>query len=95
KHPNKVVVIGEAGWATEMADHGEQAKLIKGQPGENEQKLFFDRYIAWLKQEKIPYFYFEAFDEPWKGGEDPREVEKHWGLFKEDRTRKAAIRRGE
>ena len=31
---------------------------------------------------------FEAFDEKWKGGEHPNEVEKHWGLIKSDRTPK-------
>ena len=35
--------------------------------------------------------YFEVFDENWKGGEDPAEVEKHWGLFRADRSPKAAM----
>jgi exo-beta-1,3-glucanase (GH17 family) len=39
-------------------------------------------------------FYFEAFDEPWKGGADPRDVEKHWGLYNENRTPKAAMAGG-
>ena len=89
-HPKKLIVIGEAGWATKKASHGDQATRIKGKPGESEQKQFFDDYTAWLKENKIPYFYFEAFDEPWKGGDDPSEVEKHWGLFNEDRTPKPA-----
>ena len=87
-HPEKTVVLGEFGWATKMANHGEQAKLIKGKPGIAEQKKFFDEHLAWLTDEKIPFFYFEAFDEPWKGGDDPREVEKHWGLYFENRTPK-------
>ena len=33
-------------------------------------------------------FFFEAFDEKWKGGEHPNEVEKHWGLIYSDRTPK-------
>ena len=90
QHPDKLIVIGETGWATEMADHGEQAKLIKGKPGEKEQQRFLREFTAWARKDKVPYFYFEAFDEPWKGGDDPREVEKHWGIFREDRTRKAA-----
>ena len=87
-HPKKVVVLGEFGWATQKANHGEQAKLIKGKPGVAEQKQFFDEHMAWLTKEKIPFFYFEAFDEPWKGGDDPAEVEKHWGLYYENRTPK-------
>ena len=91
QHPDHLVIIGEAGWATQKAEHGDQGKLIKGTPGESEQKQFFADYTSWLRTDKIGYFYFEAFDEPWKGGEDPAEVEKHWGLFREDRTRKPAI----
>jgi len=33
-------------------------------------------------------FFFEAFDEPWKGGENSNEPEKNWGLFKIDRKPK-------
>jgi exo-beta-1,3-glucanase (GH17 family) len=36
-------------------------------------------------------FFFEAFDEKWKGGTNPAEVEKHWGLFRADRSPKAAM----
>ena len=90
-HPDKLIVIGENGWATDKSAEGEQAKLIKGVVGEDEQVQFFDAYIPWLQSEKIPYFYFSAFDENWKGGSDPREVEKHWGLFRADRSRKKVI----
>jgi exo-beta-1,3-glucanase (GH17 family) len=39
-------------------------------------------------------FFFEAFDEPWKGDPgNPRGAEKHWGLFKVDRTPKQVMRR--
>jgi exo-beta-1,3-glucanase (GH17 family) len=39
----------------------------------------------------VTTFVFEAFDENWKGGADPADVEKHWGLFHADRTPKAAL----
>ena len=48
--------------------------------------------MAWTDVERILTFYFEAFDEPWKGSPDPLEPEKHWGLFKVDRTPKLAVR---
>ena len=35
---------------------------------------------------------FEVFDEKWKGGEHPNEVEKHWGLFYSDRSPKESMR---
>ena len=34
---------------------------------------------------------FEAFDEPWKGGNNPLEAEKNWGIFKVDRTPKLVL----
>ncbi len=38
-------------------------------------------------------FFFEAFDEPWKGDpDDPLGAEKHWGVFFVDRTPKQVIK---
>jgi exo-beta-1,3-glucanase (GH17 family) len=90
-HPGYLIVLGEAGWATQKLNEGEQAKLVTGEVGENQQKTFYDQFIAWTTREKIANFYFEAFDENWKGGPHPDEVEKHWGLFHADRTPKLAM----
>lgn len=90
-HPDRPVVIGETGWATTRHDEGEQARLMKGRVGEREQKIFYDAARAWADSEKITVFFFEAFDENWKGGDHPAEVEKHWGLMRVDRTPKAAL----
>ncbi|MEZ4404165.1 MAG: glycosyl hydrolase family 17 protein [Kofleriaceae bacterium] len=91
RHRGVPVILGEAGWATQRATHGEQATLIKGTPGEAEQRVFFEAFTAWVTAARIPSTYFEAFDENWKGGPDPAEVEKHWGLYRADRTPKAAV----
>ena len=93
-HPGKLVLLGETGWATTVHTEGEQARLIKGQAGEREQAEFYSALRAWARAEGATVFYFEAFDEPWKGGAHPNEVEKHWGLFNVDRTPKAAMREG-
>jgi len=93
EHPNRLVVYGETGWATMTHTQGEQARLIKGRPGEAEQAAFFDAVTSWAERERITVFFFEAFDENWKGGEHPDEVEKHWGLYQADRTPKLAVRR--
>lgn len=90
-HPEKTVVVGEAGWATQVHNQGEQAKLIKGKAGEEEQKLYFGQFTNWARDNKIASFFFEAFDEPWKGGVHPNEVEKHWGLFDVNRKPKLAL----
>jgi exo-beta-1,3-glucanase (GH17 family) len=91
KHPEKMVVISEAGWATQVHNQGEQAKLIKGKAGEQEQRLVYRQFTDWARKEKICTFFFEAFDEPWKGGPHPNEVEKHWGVFRLNRKPKAAL----
>jgi exo-beta-1,3-glucanase (GH17 family) len=90
-HPDHLIVLGETGWATKRHTVGEQATLMKGQLGEDQQKSFYDAVNAWTEGERFPVFFFEAFDENWKGGEHPDEVEKHWGLYRADRTPKKAM----
>jgi exo-beta-1,3-glucanase (GH17 family) len=93
QHPSHLVVYGETGWATMKHNEGEQARLIKGRPGEKEQAAFFDSITSWAERERVTVFFFEAFDENWKGGGHPNEVEKHWGLYRSDRTPKLAVSR--
>jgi len=90
-HPDKTIVIGEAGWATQVHTEGEQAKLIKGTAGEKQQQHYYQQFTDWAGAKKVCTFFFEAFDEPWKGGPHPNEVEKHWGLFHVNRKPKAAL----
>ena len=91
EHPGLPIVMGETGWATELNPEGSETEHIKAPAGAAEQERFFDAWTAWAAEAKQPYFYFEAFDEPWKGSDDPREVEKHWGLYNEDRTPKKVL----
>jgi exo-beta-1,3-glucanase (GH17 family) len=90
-HPGVPIIIGESGWSTRKRSDGEQARRILGVPGEAEQKLFFDAYSQWIDDAEITSFWFEAFDEAWKGSDHPDDVEKHWGLFRADRSPKAAL----
>ena len=55
------------------------------------QKQYFQQLMDWAEQEQVLIYYFEAFDENWKGSSDPLEPEKHWGLYKTDRTPKLAM----
>jgi len=89
-HPDREVVIGETGWATQRNDEGDQGRLMKGALGEAEQARFVRDLRAWLASSRVTTFTFEAFDENWKGGPDPADVEKHWGLYRADRTPKPA-----
>lgn len=93
-HPNKQIVLGESGWATSsVSDNGDE-RLIIGEPSEKAQATFFRDYRNWLEANKITSFYFEAFDEKWKGGEDKPDTiaEKNWGVFRSDRTAKEAVK---
>ena len=92
RHPGIPLVLGEAGWATRRHDEGEQARLIRGEASEAAQRVFLERFSGWVARERIVSTWFEAFDENWKGGPHPDEVEKHWGLYRADRTPKAAVR---
>jgi exo-beta-1,3-glucanase (GH17 family) len=93
-HPDKHIVIGETGWATSVIYEGQQGELIKGKPGEAEQKFFYEEVSTWAGSSRQIVFFFEAFDENWKEGDHPAAVEKHWGLFRTDRSPKAAMSGG-
>ena len=42
---------------------------------------YLSELMAWSKDQDVLTFVFEAFDENWKGSDDPLEPEKHWGLY--------------
>lgn len=92
-HEGAPLVLGETGWATQRADVGDEAKYMKAESNEAAQAAFMDALEAWIATKPLPVFVFEAFDENWKGGTRPDEVEKHWGLYRADRTPKQAIAR--
>ncbi|MFW6347469.1 MAG: glycosyl hydrolase [Cyclonatronaceae bacterium] len=89
KYPDKPVIITEAGWATNSNGQGIDPHNVN----ETYQKIYFEKLISWAHEEGILTFFFEAFDEPWKGSPEPDEPEKHWGLFKEDRSPKLAMQK--
>jgi len=87
KYPDKAVAITEAGWATSSNGRG----IDPDNANEEYQKIYFEKLMEWTEKESILAFFFEAFDESWKGSPEPLEPEKHWGLFKIDRTPKMAV----
>lgn len=85
--PDKPIAILEAGWATTAAEFSEQAS-------EANQARYYDEIDSWARDSNITVFFFEAFDEPWKGNPDnPIGAEKHWGIFFVDRTPKDVMQR--
>lgn len=88
-YPDKLVLFSEVGWATNCADF---SQMKEGQANEENQKKYYDEFWAWADSEKIIAYMFEAFDEPWKGGNRPNEAEKNWGIFYVDRTPKLMLK---
>ncbi|MBN2011874.1 glycosyl hydrolase [candidate division KSB1 bacterium] len=81
--PDKKIIISEAGWATYTV-----GKLHAPRAGdESKQKRYFNELMTWSKQNNVPVFFFEAFDEPWKGSG----TEGHWGVFSVDRKAKPVM----
>ena len=83
--PDKPIAILEAGWATVAEEFGERAN-------EESQTRYYLELQEWARATKTTVFFFEAFDEPWKGDPGaPLGAEKHWGLFNVDRTPKRVL----
>jgi len=84
--PDKPIAILEAGWATVAEEFGDRAN-------EEAQARYYIEIQEWARTTNTTVFFFEAFDEPWKGDPAaPLGAEKHWGLFNVDRTPKLLIR---
>jgi exo-beta-1,3-glucanase (GH17 family) len=85
--PDKPIAVLEAGWATVASEFGDHAN-------EANQARYYDEMQEWASANNTTVFFFEAFDEPWKGDPtNPLGAEKHWGLFNVDRTPKEVMRR--
>lgn len=83
--PESIIVVSEAGWATVASEFGERAS-------EEKQLEYYEDFMSWSEEMNITTFFFEAFDEEWKGNPDnPMGAEKHWGLFTEDRKPKKVM----
>ncbi|MCS7219686.1 MAG: glycosyl hydrolase family 17 protein [Anaerolineae bacterium] len=84
-YPHKRVVIGEVGWPT-----AGEVQCGVAVPGEEDQVRFARDFLAWARQARADFYWFEAFDEPWKCERGWPQVECHWGIYRADRTPKAA-----
>lgn len=89
KYPHKPVIITEAGWSTNSNGRGINPEAVN----EENQAIYYNDLMEWTNKEQILTYVFEAFDEDWKGSPEPLEPEKHWGLFKIDRTPKLVMKK--
>jgi exo-beta-1,3-glucanase (GH17 family) len=86
-YPETPVVISEAGWSTSSNGRGIQPHNTS----QELQQTYYGDLMEWTDAQSILTFVFEAFDEPWKGSDDPLEPEKHWGMFTVDREPKMVM----
>jgi exo-beta-1,3-glucanase (GH17 family) len=84
-HPDRTLVIGEAGWAT----YTEGNLHVPRGGDERKQQRYYEELTSWARENEVTVFFFEAFDEPWKG----TGTEGHWGLFTADRKAKPVMRK--
>jgi len=84
--PGVKMVISEAGWPSVASEFGERAS-------EEKQLQYYNELMAWSEKMNITTFFFEAFDEDWKGNpENMMGAEKHWGIYTIDRKPKKVMR---
>jgi exo-beta-1,3-glucanase (GH17 family) len=84
-HPGRTIVIGEAGWAS----YTEGNLHVPRGGDERKQQRYYEELTDWARDNKVTVFFFEAFDEPWKG----TGTEGHWGLFTVDRQAKPVMQK--
>ena len=86
---NKPIHIGETGWASFSSGHygTNGAKSCD----EYKEALYYKHMRDWTNETGMSCFYFEGFDEPWKGGDNSGNSEKHFGLFTVDGKAKYAL----
>ncbi len=85
---NLPIVIGETGWKSVNTGNGDGNLPFRASP--INQKMFHDRLRTWEAAARTgagprTIFYFEAFDEPWKGDDN------WFGLFTVERKARCAI----
>ena len=79
------ISVGETGW--KAADSGGSNGQYRYTANPVNQAMYYSQLASWKSSANAPtnVFYFEAFDEPWKGGDDK------WGLFNVNRQARYSI----
>jgi exo-beta-1,3-glucanase (GH17 family) len=80
----KEIIVSETGWPS-GGDH-----IGEAVPSPQNASYYFLNFVSWARAENVKYFYFEAFDEPWKSAYE-RPQGSHWGVFDENGSLKAGM----
>ncbi|MBM3957745.1 MAG: hypothetical protein FJ313_06795 [Gemmatimonadetes bacterium] len=81
-------IIVETGWPSAGDPKGAAV------PSPANAAEYFTGFTRWAEAKKVRYYYFEAFDEPWKAGREGS-VGAHWGIWESDGKLKASFRLGD
>lgn len=80
----KPVIVSETGWPSAGEVRGNAV------PSAENAAYFFINFVSWARANGVSYFYFEAFDEPWKTAkEGPQGA--HWGIWDKNGFLKAGM----
>lgn len=71
---NKEVVFAEVGWPSGGRKFGSAVPSLANA------EIFFQDFTTWAAENKVPYYYFEAFDESWKAAYE-KEYGAFWGIW--------------
>jgi len=85
---NLPILIGETGWKAQDPSGTNRYRFLASPVN---QLMYYSRILDWTTSTRNGtgpknIFYFEAFDETWKGGDD------NWGLFNVSRQARCAIK---
>ena len=81
KYPGKEIVIYDTGWPSDGQ------VVNKAFPSLTNQQKYLSGISAYCQENKLLYYYFEAFDESWKRMAEG-ETGAHWGIYDQDRIAK-------
>lgn len=84
---NTKIVLSEIGWPSGGGTFGSSVASLSNL------EYFANDFLCTFRDLPIEYYYFEAFDEPWKEifWEGNRRWETQWGVFQDDRLPKFAL----
>lgn len=99
-YPEHQVIITELGWSTDSTNPGKHLAIIRDKiteitfspeepkrPSVENAKRYLAELEEWTEKEQVIAFYFEAFDELWKG-KSRHSSECNFGIYDNDRKRK-------
>ncbi|KAK4039752.1 glycoside hydrolase [Parachaetomium inaequale] len=98
KKDNSMNIIAETGWpsqgGTACGNEWETDCPDKAVAGIDEMNTFMEDWVCRALDDGTEYFWFEAFDEPWKNifNTEGKEWEDHWGLMTVDRKLKDGVK---